>query len=165
MNRHHILSLSVIAASGLALLPGNAVAQSAKDLVGTWTKVSDVTVLQDGSRSDSFGPNGKGLVIFESNGRFATVNANPDVPKFTSNNRAQGTPEENKAAVLGSIAYFGTYSVADKVLSYKVEGSTYPNYTGTEQKRTVISFTGDDMKWTFSPSAGQTVELTYKRTK
>jgi hypothetical protein len=30
--------------------------------------------------------------------------------KFASNNRHVGTPEENKAFVEGSIAYFGTYS-------------------------------------------------------
>jgi Lipocalin-like domain len=149
---------------GIAL-PGTSVAQTAKDLVGTWTKVTDVAVRQDGSRVDSFGPNGKGLLIFESNGRFASVNVNPDVPKFTSNNRAQGTPEENKAAVQGGVALFGTYSLADKVISYKIEASTYPNWTGTDQKRTIVSFTGDDMKWTFSPSAGETVELIWKRVK
>jgi ABC-type uncharacterized transport system substrate-binding protein len=34
-----------------------------------------------------------------------------DLPKFGSNNRMSGTPEENKAIVQGSIAYFGTYSI------------------------------------------------------
>jgi Lipocalin-like domain len=165
MNRRHILNFSIIAALGLALLPGNAVAQSAKDLVGTWTKVSDVTVRQDGSKFDSFGPNGKGLAIYDSNGHFAIVNVNPEVPKFASNNRLTGTPEENKAAVLGSVALFGSYSVADKVILYKIEGSTYPNFTGADQKRTVIAFTGDDIKWTFSPSPGETVEVGWKRVK
>jgi hypothetical protein len=47
----------------------------------------------------------------------------------------QGTAEENKAMVQGGIAYFGTYSVVDKVIVEKVEGSTWPNWTGTEQKR------------------------------
>jgi hypothetical protein len=31
--------------------------------------------------------------------------------KFASNNRNEGTPEENKAIVQGSIAHFGTYTV------------------------------------------------------
>src|SRR5207244_7465696 len=33
----------------------------------------------------------------------------PDVPKFASNSRIAGTPEENKAAVHGGIATFGKY--------------------------------------------------------
>lgn len=36
------------------------------------------------------------------------VNINPDTPKFASNNRANGTAEENKAAVAGGIGFFGT---------------------------------------------------------
>jgi hypothetical protein len=166
MNHRSTLALSTLAllCSGFAI-SGDAAAQTAKDLVGTWAKISDVTIRKDGSRFDSFGPNAKGLAIYESNGHFAIVNVNPDVPKFASNNRLTGTPEENKAAVLGSVALYGTYAVADKVISYKVEGSTYPNFTGTDQKRTFISFTGDDMKWTFSPSPGDTVEVGWKRVK
>lgn len=81
-------------------IPNAAAAQTAKDLVGTWINISNVNIRQDGSRVDAFGPKGTGLAIFASNGRFAIVNINPDTPKFASNNRAQGTSEENKAAVL-----------------------------------------------------------------
>ena len=81
--------------------PNAAVAQTAKDLVGTWTNVSNVNIRTDGTRVNVFGPNGTGLAIFDANGRFAIVNVNPDTPKFKANNRAQGTPEENKAAMEG----------------------------------------------------------------
>src|SRR5262249_52921942 len=40
----------------------------------------------------------------------ATLAVRSDLPKFASNNRDMGTPEENKAVVQGSITYFGTYS-------------------------------------------------------
>jgi hypothetical protein len=33
-----------------------------------------------------------------------------DLPKSASKNRAQGTPEENRAVVKGGIATFGTYT-------------------------------------------------------
>jgi hypothetical protein len=105
------------------------------------------------------------LAIFDSSGRFAIVNINPETPKFASNNRAQGTAEENKAAMLGGIALFGTYSVADKVISFKVDGSTYPNWTGTEQKRNVSAFTPDQFTWTLPASIGGTAEVTWKRIK
>ena len=66
----------------------------------------------------------------------------------------------------GSIAYFGTYSVVDKVIIEKVEGGTWPNWVGTEQKRPIISLTGDEMKLsTPAASVGGTAENTYKRIK
>ena len=45
------------------------------------------------------------------------------LPKFASNNRQAGTPEENKAFVQGSLAYFGTYSVdeAAKTVTVHIE--------------------------------------------
>jgi len=164
--RRGIITLSAIAVFGLALLPSNTVAQTAKDLVGVWSLVSNVNIRQDGTRVNLFGPNPKGMAIYDSSGRFAVVNLNPDVPKFASNNRAQGTAAENKAAVEGSIGLFGTYTVsADKVISMKVEGSTYPNWTGTEQKRNVVSFTPDEFKWTLAASVGGTAELVWRRIK
>jgi len=169
MYPRHILGLTTLAALAtlaLASLPTAAIAQTAKDLVGTWQLVSNVNIRQDGSKVDLFGPNPKGIAIFEANGNFAIINLNPAVPKFASNNRAQGTPAENKAAVEGSIALFGTYAVgADKVISFKVEGSSYPNWSGTEQKRNVAGFTGDEFKWTLPASVGGTAEVAWKRLK
>jgi hypothetical protein len=161
---NRIITLTTIALSLGVALPGAAIAQTAQDLVGAWTSVSNINIRQDGSKVPVFGPNGKGMAIFESNGRFTIVNMNPDVPKFASNNRAQGTAAENKAAVEGGIALFGTYSVADKILTLKIEGSTYPNWTGTEQKRNLV-LSGDELKYSLAASVGGTAEVTYKRVK
>lgn len=164
MNRTFVLT---IAAALAAFANGSSVAsaQSAKDLIGTWIVVSNVLLGQDGSRTPNYGPNGTGLGIFEANGRFAVVNINPDTPKFASNNRVQGTVEENKAAVVGSIALYGTYTVADKVINMRVEGSTFPNWTGTDQKRAVVSFSADEFRWTLPASIGGTSEVTWRRVK
>lgn len=64
----------------------------------------------------------------------------------------------------GSIALFGTYSVGDKVLTLKVEGSTWPSWTGTDQKRN-FSLAGDELKWSLPASVGGTAEVVLKRTK
>ena len=109
--------LVTIALSVGILLPGVATAQTAQEFVGTWQLVSNTNVRQDGTKVDIFGSNPKGLYVFTNNGHFAIVNVRPDLPKFASNNRNEGTTEENKAIVQGSIALFGTYSVADKVLT------------------------------------------------
>jgi hypothetical protein len=163
MNRFAVLTGMAL---GLGLIwPGLAAAQTAKDLVGTWTNVSNVNVRPDGNRVDTFGPNGRGVTIFESNGHYASVTLSSDLPKFASGNRNVGTPEENKAIVQGSLAHYGTYTVADKVVTLKVEGSTWPAWTGTDQKRTIISFTGDEIKWSLPASIGGTAEVGWKRVK
>jgi hypothetical protein len=46
----------------------------------------------------------------------------------------------------GSIATYGTYTLADKTLKVKVDHSTFPNWNGAEQTRTIV-VTGDEMKW------------------
>ena len=166
MNPHRVLSLGAMTALGLALLTGNVAAQTAKDIVGTWKQVTNINIAPDGRRSEPFGSNPNAIITFDANGRFVTVTTRPDVPKFASNNRMQGTTEENKAMVQGGIAYFGTYSVVDKVIVERVEGSTWPNWTGTEQKRPIISLTGDEMKVTVpAASLGGTGEVTFKRVK
>lgn len=159
---------SLVVVSGLVAafcIAGNAMAQTAKELVGTWVNVSNVTLHQDGKRTDNFGPQGAGMIMFGADGRFVVVNVNPDTPRFASNSRAQGTPEENKAAVLGSIGLFGTYTLDGKVIRMKVDGSTYPNWTGTEQTRNIASFASDELKWTLAGSRGGTAELVWRRAK
>ena len=166
MNRRNILSLCAMTTLGIALMPGSALAQTAKDIVGIWKQVTNINIAPDGRKSEPFGPNPNAIITFDANGRFVLVNTRPDLPKFASNNRMQGTAEENKAIVQGSIAYFGTYSVVGKVIVEKVEGSTWPNWIGTEQKRPIISLTGDEMKVTVpAASLGGTGEVTFKRVK
>jgi lipocalin-like protein len=144
---------------------GTATAQTAKDLVGTWTLVASTNVGQDGRKVDIWGPNPKGMYIFDDKGHFVIVNARPDLPKFASNNRNQGTPDENKAIVQGSLSLFGTYSVADMVITYKVEAGSWPAWTGTDQKRTITSFTGDELTYTLAGSIGGTSETKLRRLK
>jgi hypothetical protein len=145
MNRRNVLRLSAISALGLALSTGNTAAQSAKDLVGSWTPVS----------VDAYGPNPKGSLLFEANGRYSLQLMRPDLPKFLSNNRIQGTPAEYKITVEGSLSHLGTYSVSGTDLIFHIEASTFPNWTNTDQKRINLSVIGDELKYTnLAPSGG-----------
>ena len=96
----------------------------------------------------------------------SSVNTNPNLPKFASGNRAQGTAEENKAVVKGSIGSFGTYSVSPdgKILTIKQEGGTWALRNGMEEKR-ALALSGDDLKYTTAATVGGTSELVYKRVK
>ena len=144
-----------------------AFAQSANDLVGSWTLVSSV-VEQGGNRIEPFGPNPKGALIFDSNGRYAAMIARPGLPRLASDNRTAATPEEAKAIVAGSIAHFGSYAVseADKTITFRIETSTHANWDGTEQKR-AFTIAGDELKYTVSAAAvgGGSATLIWKRAK
>jgi Lipocalin-like domain len=171
MNRRTILNLSAITALGLAMLPGNAVAQtkSLKDqLVGTWIIVSNDATALDGKKEQSFGPNPKGIAVYDASGQWVQIIVNPAVPKFKINNRLKGTPEENTAAVLGTTATFGTWTVdeASKTINVRYVGGMFPNQAGTEAKRIVVSVTAEELKMTSPTTAsGMRVDNVWKRAK
>jgi hypothetical protein len=124
---------------------------------------------QDGKKTDMYGVDPQGQEMFDPNGRFSLVLIRSNVPKFASNNREQGTTEENQTAVRGSIAYFGTYSVSetDKVITYHIEGSTFPNWRGADQKR-LFKISGDELTLTNpgTPSVGSgKASAVFKRAK
>jgi Lipocalin-like domain len=159
-----VLGATVLICSGVAF-PGAAVAQTAKDLAGTWMITSSVNVRPDGTRAETLN---KGMLVFDNNGRFILLALRPGLPKFASNNRNTGTPEENKAIVQGSVALYGTYTAANKEVTLKVEASTFPGFDGTEQKRTNVVLTGDELKWIIPESSGSTgarTEQAFKRAK
>jgi len=72
-----------------------------------------------------------------------------------------------QAAVHGAIAYFGTYTVseADHTLNFHIDRCTFPNWDGTNQKRSV-TITGDEMKYSnAAASGGGKADLVWKREK
>jgi len=127
-------------------------------IVGTWSLLIDDAVKPDGTHVPNFGPNPIGMAMFAADGHFTVAIVRAGRPKFASNNRTTGTADENKAAVAGGNAFFGTYAVndADKSLTLRVESSTYPNLEGTTQKRTITSLTaGDELTWTNPATKGE----------
>ena len=153
----------MIAAALLVAPPAQA--QPAKDIVGTWRFVVNETTGADGTKVNTYGLNPKGVMMFDSGGRFVLFIANPERPKFSSGSRLQGTPDEYKAAVHGAIAYYGKYSIDDagKILTLELEASTFPNWDGVVQKRP-FTITGDELRFTNSGgSSGGSVLAVLKR--
>jgi Lipocalin-like domain len=141
-------------------------AQTAKDLVGAWIAVSNVAE-QGGVKSEPYGATPQGMLIFEADGRYGLILSRKDVPKFASNSRTNGTADENKAVVQGTISHFGRYTVspADKSILFHIELSTYPNFNGTEQKRS-FELVGEELKYTVPAfSGGGTAVAVWKRAK
>jgi len=165
--------LSVIAmALGVALAGEIKSAQSqqslSQQLVGTWSFVVTAAHRKDGTKADVFGPNPNGVLMFHPDGHFVLINTRPGRPKYASGNRLQGTPDEFKETVLGSIAYFGSYSLdeAKQQFVLKVKGSTFPDYEGGEQVR-AFTLVGDELR-SVNPNpsqGGSPLDLVLRRLK
>jgi hypothetical protein len=171
MNLRHRLMFAALACLVVGMRAGVAATQQSpaahQQFVGTWSLVSIHYVEKDGRKVEPFGPGAKGLLYFDAGGRFATQVMAANRPRFASNNRMIGTPEENKAVSQAVVAYFGTYTVdeASHVLTLHIEQSSFPNWNGTDQQRT-FAFTGDELRYTAASSTAnpaESAELVWKR--
>ena len=173
MNAHRRLALTMLIGAMLAGVAGTALAQQKgktlkKQIIGTWTFVSALDVKADGTKSNRWGSNPKGIFMFDGNGNFAQFITRSDLPKFGAKRMDQVTAEEYRAVVTGLVASFGTYTVneAEKMVITRVEGGAYPNLIGVDQKRVIISLTADELKYTNpATSTGTRAEATWKRVK
>ena len=163
------ISLATAALLLVIFLPKDqAVAQSAPDTFrgSTWRLVSG-RVERGGKEIHLTAPRVQGFLMFDSNDHFLIVITRSDRPKFTSNSGQAGT-RKNLSTLQLSIASFGTYSIngPDHSINVHIEGSTFPKWIGTDQKRW-FAVDGDNLKLAnSSPSGGRgTSELVWKRVK
>lgn len=170
MNSRTVLGVmtSMVLCTGIVLSSSFATAQQKslkEQLIGTWTIVSNDNVAPDGTKRQLFGPNPKGILVLAANGHYTQIIVHPDRPNFKVNNRLEGTPEENTAAVHGTTATFGTWSVdeASTTLIVRNEGGMFPNQVGTESKRSV-TLAGDQLRiGNPNPASGGRSESVWKR--
>jgi hypothetical protein len=141
--------------------------KSPKDLlVGTWVQVSLDTVAADGTRRPLYGENAKGMIIYTSNGYFTLMQASVDLPKLKSGLPSKATPEEAKAVIANSIAYFGKYALDETsmVLSLDIQASTFANLTGNPlERRNVTSLTNSELRFNRPFVKDVTLEAVFKR--
>src|SRR6478752_5895492 len=96
---------------------GPAGAQSSEKIAGTY---APVTV-------PAFGDGPRGQMILTADGHYSIILARATMPKIAGGARTNGTVEENKAVVDGSIAHSGRYTIDDggKSISFHTETSTF----------------------------------------
>lgn len=155
MNRRLTLAIMATALSSTALV---AFAQTAKTVAGSYSPVI----------VSAYGDKPKGQMILAPDGRYSIVLSRNDLAKIAAGSRTQGTSDENKAVVHGSIAHTGRYTVDEggKTITFHIETSTFPNWNGTTQKR-ALKVQGDTLVYTvMTPSAGGAPnDVTWKRIK
>jgi hypothetical protein len=125
---------------GLALattLLATAATAAEPSLAGTWTLTAADRVKADGSRARDYGQHPKGRLIIDDEGRYSLQIFDGDRPRVASGDKRTATPEENAGAVLGSSTHYGTVAIdaAAHVLVFRIEGASFANWEGTEQRR------------------------------
>ncbi|WP_029914032.1 lipocalin-like domain-containing protein [Caulobacter sp. UNC358MFTsu5.1] len=126
--------------AGLALavaLTGTAATAAEPALTGTWTLAAADRLKPDGTRARDYGQHPKGRLIIDAQGRYSLQIFDGDRPRIASGDKATATPVELTGAVMGSSTHYGTVAVdkAANVLVFRIEGASFANWEGTEQRR------------------------------
>lgn len=135
-----------------------------EQLIGTWMLASWEQKKGDGTKVQRYGENPVGIAFFDAGGRYIITVMRADRANYASGALWQGTAEENKATADGTITYFGTYSVseADSSIAIHIDGSSFPNWNGVDQKR-LVAIAGDRLTLTVRPPTGEIVDVAWKR--
>lgn len=144
--------LAVTALFLAAQLPAANKTQQPSPLVGTWTLVAADVLRPDGTRARDYGDDPRGVLFIDASGRYSLQIFDSSRPRFASNDRAQGTTEEYRAAVMGSSTHFGTIAVDASRSEFFLtpEGASFPNQEGKPQKR-AYELTGDQLSYKVAP--------------
>ena len=160
--------LLLVSAAGKDANPSNKSLNGKKNNVaGCWRLISG-TLDNHGKRIDFLGAHPGGMVIFTEDLHFMVIVNNPDIPKFASGDRANGTPEEYKTAVMSSLGLYGTYTIDEngEFLEQHVAGSTFPNFNGNSRGRNELTekVDGDRLTENMKIADGVTITIVYDRT-
>jgi hypothetical protein len=106
-------------------------------LHGTWTLVAADKILPGGARARDYGEHPKGRLIVDTQGRYSLQILKSERPRFATGSKADGSADEFKSAVMGSSTHYGTVTIDGKAgqLVFSIEGSSFPNWEGTVQRR------------------------------
>lgn len=140
--------------------------RATQQIVGTWALTSIRYRRLDGFMVEPFGPNAKGMLVFDGT-HFATQVMAANLPKFASDNRMVGTQQEYEAISHGVVAYFGTYTVneANRIVTLHIQRSSFPNWEGTDQQR-MFEFKGDKLQYgaaSTTANPAEAAQLVWKR--
>jgi Lipocalin-like domain len=150
-----LLTVALITQLGFAGAVGQTASQDevAKRFIGMWRLVSAPSPLR--------GQNPTGFIVYDKSGNMAAqIMPDRPRPKFAA---TQPTPEEAKEALIGYVAYFGTYTVDAnaKTVTHHRTGNIHPGAAATVVRR--FEFVGDD-RVILRPVENENV-LTWERVK
>ena len=104
-------------------------------LLGTWRLVRWYNEAADGRITEPLGPNPVGYISYTEDGHIFAHLADPNRALFAVNDMASGTATEYQAAMKSYVSYAGTYEIEGDTVVHNVTLASFPNWTGTRQKR------------------------------
>ena len=104
-------------------------------LLGTWRLVRWYNEAADGTVTEPLGPNPVGYISYTEDGHIFAHLAAPDRAPFAVKDMAAGTSAEYEAAMKSYVSYAGTYEIDGDHVTHHVALASFPNWTGTEQRR------------------------------
>ena len=120
-------------------------------ITGAWAFVSSVRVNnKDGRRSDRWGSNTKGILIFDRDEHFAQITVR----------------HRSGLQIAKSVSFFGAYSIdpSEQIITIKIDSSSVEKATGSIQRRRIISLTANTLVYTTAGViSGETFEATWMR--
>ncbi|MFD1299200.1 lipocalin-like domain-containing protein [Lysobacter gummosus] len=133
-------------------------------LQGTWSLVAADKILPDGQATRDYGENPKGRLVVDDKGRYSLQIFKSERPRFASDSKADGSAGEFKSAVMGSSTHYGTMTIDQGagVLAFSIEGSSFPNWEGTTQKRR-YTFDGAQLRYEVPPRADGSIPVSVWR--
>ena len=146
----------------------NIVAKQNPDVIaGTYSLILVDNLLANGSRVHLYGDHPHGILIMDGKGNYSLQIVSGGRPKFVSGDKSKGTDEENKLALQGSNAHFGTYTIdtTKHTITFNINHASFPNWEGTKQVRP-FEFDGKVFKYKVpAPTTGGSVtgEVIWKR--
>lgn len=150
-------------ATGLGAAPA-ASAADLKTLQGSWVMDSAYEIYPDGKRTTNYGEHPKGLLTVDRAGRYNMQIFKIGRPAFASGDKARGTPEEYRAAVVGMSTHIGTVSIdrAKHQLRFVVDAASFPNWEGKTQVRD-YTFEHGVLSYAVPASASSSGVVAYSR--
>ena len=111
--------------------------EPAARFLGTWALVSFEHVLPTGARGQLFGENPKGQISYHSDGQMSAQLQVGSPKRLTGEQIVRIAPEEASEAWRGYLGYWGTFRIdaRNNIVVHHVQGSSFPNWIGTEQAR------------------------------
>lgn len=106
------------------------------NLAGTYRLIRYEIRWSDGRVELPYGEDAEGLLVYTPTGHMSGHLMRRDVPRFRTSAR-HASSEETRAAYLGYLGYYGTFTVDETVgtVNHRVLGSWHPNWIGTNQLR------------------------------
>lgn len=152
----------------LALLPihkamasGRENTRPASAIEGTWALAFADVQHPDGSRAHDYGDAPMGRLQIDHAGHYSLFIFDRSRPRFAAKDKSAGTPDDFRAASLGTSSHFGTVEIdpEKRTLTFHIEGATFPNWEGTTQVRS-YELSGDMLSYKVPPRPNGDVPLT-----